>query len=541
MLFTGCSNFLDETVYSFAAGETLFENEETAEMALTGVYDAMNASNIQGNAPNALFARNIHLLTQLGCDEIIGRTDFIALADFKAFCNYTYNSESRFLADAWFALYAGIYRANNVIENISAVEMDESRKNEIILEAKFLRGFYYSYLTWLFGAIPTPLSTTADPLLPRTNVKGVYEIIIADIESAYKGLPERNKYDSRINKYSAGAMLAKVYLHLASYKEYGVGSNLNFPLNSFDWVNSAEYYQKAMIVSKDVYENSQYILHNEYRYNFIADNIPLKKEQTKEALMIATFGKSANKYYLYTQLTGPAGNVNTNGGGAGWFPALGELASLYNSNDVRFKQNISGAYYVNKETILGVEYYIPVGLYNSGSNMFLGKFRQSSPSSRLAAGIPAYVSTLNYPIIRFADVVLMYAEAAYKTGDELTARNILKSIRLRAAHNNLATADILTTAYHKSDFMEEIKDERSRELCGEGWRRFDLIRWGSLDSVVRNLKTTNENNVTPNVYYFNQLFAQPVKDNYQPYKIWYPIPKREMEVNVNLVQNPEWN
>ncbi|MDD4426963.1 MAG: RagB/SusD family nutrient uptake outer membrane protein [Paludibacter sp.] len=541
VLFTGCNDFLDETVYSFAAGETLFTNEETAEMALTGVYDAMNASNIQGNAPYALFARNIHLLTQLGCDEIIGRTDYIALADFKAFCNYTYNSESRFLADAWFALYAGIYRANNVIENMPTVEMDDNRKNEIILEAKFLRGFYYSYLTWFFGAVPTPLNTTADPQLPRTNVKGVYDIIISDLESAYSGLPEKNKYDSRINRYSAGAMLAKVYLHLASYKEYNVGSNLNFDLNSFDWVNSAEYYQKAMTISKDVYENSTYVLHNEYRYNFIADNIPLKKEQVKEALMIATFGKNANKYYNYTQLTGPAGNVNTNGGGAGWFPAMGELTSLYNSNDIRFKQNIAGAYNVNKETILGVEYFVPVGLYNSGSNTFLAKFRQSSPASRLAAGIPAYVSTLNYPIIRFADVVLMYAEAAYKMGDEVTARNLLKTIRLRATKDDLVNADILTNAYFKADFMDEIKEERSRELCGEGWRRFDLIRWGNLESVVKNLKTSNENNVTPNIYFFNQLFAQSIKDNFQSYKIWYPIPKREMEVNTNLVQNPEWN
>lgn len=541
-LLSGCgSDFLDETVYSFASGESLFDTAESTEMALTGVYDAMNANNIQGNAPYALFACNIHVLTQTGCDEIIGRTDFIPLADFKPFCNYTYNSESKFLTDAWFALYAGVYRANNVIENVSSVLMDDARKNEIMLEAKFLRAFYYSYLTWFWGAVPAPTSTVGSSQLPRSSVKDVYGIIISDLKAAYDGLPERNsKNDSRINKYTAGAMLAKVYLYLASCKENNVGKSLDFELNSFDWVDSNEYYKEAKNVCKDIYEHSSYVLTNDYAYSFIADNTTLKKEQIKEALMVATFGKNASKYYFFQRLTGPAGNVNTNGGGAGWFPAMGELASLYNSNDTRYKQNIGGALASAKQTILGVEYFVPVGLYGSGSNTFMTKFRQSSPASRTAAGVPTYLSTLNYPIIRFADVILMYAEASYKTGDETGARNLLNALRLRAANDDDAVAATLTAQYRKTDFMDELKDERSRELCGEGWRRFDLIRWGRIESVVQNLNTKNVTASGPNVYFFNERFAQAVKDNFQPFKIWYPIPKREMEVNRNLIQNPGW-
>jgi len=113
----------------------------------------------------------------------------------------------------------------------------------------------------------------------------------------------------------------------------------------------------------------------------------------------------------------------------------------------------------------------------------------------LAAGFPAYLGGLNLPILRFADVILMYAESAYKTGDETKARDLLKDIRLRAAHNNSTVAETLKAAYYKADFMEELKDERSRELCGEGWRRIDLIRWGELKSVVENIKTTNVDNL----------------------------------------------
>ncbi len=539
-LLCSCSDFLEEDVYSFASGKTLFDTPENAEMALTGVYDAMNANSIQGKAPYALFARNMFVLSQVGCDEMIGRTDFIPLADFKPFCNHTYNSESRFLADAWFALYAGIYRANNVIEKLPSVVMDETRKQEMILEARFLRGFYYTYLAWLWGGVPTPLSTTADAKLPRSSVRDVYTIIINDLKAAYHGLSARNIYDSRANKYTAAAMLAKVDLYLAACKENNVGSSLNFSLNSFDWVDSQTYYEEAKTLCADICTNGGYILLSKYGYNFIADNVQLKKEQIKEALMVATFGKEGSKYFFYTHLTGPAGNVNTNGGGAGWFPAMGELASLYNMSDVRFKQNIGGAYYTAKTTIEGVEYYVPVNLYGSGSNTFLTKFRQSSPASRSASGIPTYLSTLNIPLIRLADVWLMYAEATYKTGDETKARKLLEPVRLRAAMGNATLARDLATAYHKADFMEELKDERSRELCAEGVRRFDLIRWGKLESVVKNLQSDPVTGLTPNIFYYNERLAKSVKDNFLPFKIWYPIPKREMEVNTNLVQNPGW-
>ena len=154
-LLCSCGDFLDEKVYSFAEGNMLFANASNTEKALTGAYDALNANAIQNQAPHALFSRNIHLLTQLGCDEMIGRTDYIGIADIKPFCNYTYNSESRFLGDAWFALYAGIYRANGVIENAPKVaDMTDERRKEVVLEARFLRGFYYTYLAWFWGGVP---------------------------------------------------------------------------------------------------------------------------------------------------------------------------------------------------------------------------------------------------------------------------------------------------------------------------------------------------------------------------------------------------
>ena len=104
-------------------------------------------------------------------------------------------------------------------------------------------------------------------------------------------MPQRNTYDSRANKYTAAAMLAKVYLYLAACKENNVGADLNFPLNSFDWVDSNAMYAETKALCADIYANGAYILNPEYAYNFIADRPALKAEQAKEAVMVATFGK----------------------------------------------------------------------------------------------------------------------------------------------------------------------------------------------------------------------------------------------------------
>jgi len=104
--------------------------------------------------------------------------------------------------------------------------MDSIRKQEILSETRFLRGFYYSYLMWFFGGVPLTTSTTDSQLLPRSNIENVSALIISDLKYAYSTLPDRNSYEiSMVNKYTAGTMLAKMYLYLASCAENNVGKN----------------------------------------------------------------------------------------------------------------------------------------------------------------------------------------------------------------------------------------------------------------------------------------------------------------------------
>jgi len=135
---------------------------------------------------------------------------------------------------------------------------------------------------------------------------------------------------------------------------------------------------------------------------------------------------------------------------------------------------------------------------------------------------------------------LLYAEALYKTGDESLARELVEEVRERACTDTDGKLDesalnAMNSAYYKTDFMEELLDERSRELCVEGWRRIDLIRTGKMTEVIGNMKTVND---AGNKYYYFAPQMEPIKNNYKPYKIWMPVPKREREVNKNLSQNP---
>lgn len=543
--FWSCDSFLVEQPYSFASGATLFDNSSNAELAITGVYDILNAGNVQGTGNYPLWGKGMHYITNLGCDELIGNLNYISDPQHKVMANYSYNSESQFLSHAWFALYAGIDRANNVIKYVPSIsDMDENRRVEMLAEAKYLRGFYYTYLTWIFGGIPIPTEPNSDIHAPREPLSKVYAQIISDLTFASQKLNRRNTTEGRVNRYTAKTLLAKVYLYLASCKENQVGKDLDNQLNSFDFVDQADSYKQCLTLCDTIYNQSGYILYPNYNYLFIADTKVMKSELLKESMMVVNTGVGGtNEYLLFAYLSGPQGSVVTTGGNYGWLRPLGELADKYDlTNDDRGFQNISGpANSAKSQTIKGVKYFTTNAVDANGANFCLTKFRQSDPATRLALGVPTWASTLGFPLLRFADVVLMYAEAEYKVNnDEAKARNLLKEIRLRAALNDESKTTTLTNTYFKTNFMDELSDERSRELCAEGWRRFDLIRWGKLNSVVANLKISNDRNITPNYYYWNTLYADVVKSNFSSYKIWFPIPKRELETNPNLTQNSKY-
>lgn len=536
---SACDDFLEEDPYSFVSGENFYTSATNAELGLTGVYNVTNTGSIQNQTNQALWGRGIHYLLMHG-DEIIGNLPDISAANHKDIASMAYNSESSFISDAWFALYAGVNRANYIIKYVPAISMDPDRKAEIIAEARFLRAFYELYLTWLFGAIPLPVDPTGDIYLERSPLSVVYASILNDLDAAYKNLPDRNSRPGRVNKWTAAGFMVKVYTYLAAAKTNNVAADMDFELNSFDWVDADDSYREAETIARDIYDNAGYSLENPVYKAFLADT---KNDQKKECLMIVQSGPNgSNNYYLFSYLTGPQGSVGINGGNYGWMRPLGELADKYNMQDSRFFWNIQGNLGGTTSTsINGAKYFTPYVVNATGSNLCLTKFRQSDPALRTAIGMPTWASNIDFPVLRFSDIMLLLAEAMYMNGDETAARSMITEVRKRACTNGISvdqtTLNTLNSVYYKADFMQELMDERSRELCGENWRRIDLIRMGTFVSTIKSLK--REALAGSPYYYFNRSVST-LADNLgnDNHKIWYPIPKREIAVNPNLIQNP---
>ncbi len=529
ILLNSCKDYLQETPYSFIAPENFFKSASDAEYALTGLYDILNTSSIQGQGNHHLWGRGMHYLTVLGSDELVANNTSPDV-NFTAYSNYTYTPATDVASYTWIFLYAGINRANYILDKVPSIEMDEVRRTEILAEAHFMRGFLYFYAGFMWGGVPITTSSVPELFETRRTLQEVMQLCEQDFSFAFDNLPNRNIKPGRANKYSAAAFLAKMYLYLGSSKKHQVGRNVPEPLNSFDWVDEEDALSNATQYCEEVYRNSGYKLIDEYRYLFLAAT---EAEAREEHLFLVQAGPGgSSEFILASSLSGPSGNAALYGGSYGRIRPVVELYDKYNANDGRRTHNMVGSLSsaTTSEVINGIKYFIPTALQTASFlNYNLGKYREADPLSKTSRGVPNWAGETDFGIIRFADIVLMYAELKYYDGDEPGARELIREVRNRAVKNDVQRLNLITTAYLKADFMDELMDERSRELCGEGWRRFDLIRTNRLESVVAGLQSTRGTMNIQNV--------PEIKANYNDYKIWYPIPAREIELNPGLEQN----
>lgn len=541
-LTTACtknSDFLKENMLSNTSVNNYYKTPNDFENALTGAYATISNGGLTNHDD---FTRGLLIAQSVGTDEYASRfdwgdgspTDMMRLGRLSA----TPLAPS-YLPGIWQVLYAGINRSNLLLDKIEGVDFpDETQKNRLKAEASFLRGFYLLYASQLWGAVPLPLHSSVDNwLAPRSSLQEVYTQVEKDLTMAYQTLSASSTRLGRANKYVAGAFLTKMYVYLASCKENKIGdlAPLNADgknLNGFDWVDAAAYWQKADNIVKDIYQNSAYKLIPDYAMLFY----PTTKEQQYKEFLFEAECEQVQAWYLPGDFLVGAGDWPTNGGsGSGMRPPT-EMAMKYDTADLRYKHNII-SYIPNVidsrfaiEKVGGKDFAIPLPFKKDTlDNISVAKVRQTMPYEYT---IPAWAGVQNIPIIRFAEIILWYAETRYKMGDEATARNLLKELRMRAAGGDGQLSQELTAQYYKSDFMQEILDERSRELIGEGQRRIDLIRTGKFKTALFSIGTDQQSNG-----FFNQSWKT-IQQNYADNKIWFPIIQNEIAVNPKLVQNP---
>ncbi len=523
--FSGCSGFLDTEPLSFTTPSNFYKDVNDFETALTGCYGQLG----QSYAVN--YRTGMFLLANVGTDELLGNPYSTPdpESNMDQFISGRVVKSNRNVRDLWEKMYTGLYAIDDLLHNLDKIDMDENRRLAIRSEAMFLRGWHYMYLGMIFGGVPVFNSVPHVADKGRDRLEVVMNQAISDLEFAYENLQATENVEiTRANKWAAAGYLARLYCYLASAKKYNVGADLGFELNSFQWVNVDQSYDSALQLINQIENNSSFKLTEDYRHLFVEGSMAKQKEEILFSLAPSPEKKIGFglMYYLLP--------VGSQGGGWGTCRPTQEVLNRYNRPmDSRALWVVGGLADedIGAEEIDGKTYnkHKALTINESGEawdgDYNVTKFRYLRTSTKHDDVYYGY-----FPLLRFAEIILLKAEAvAHKSGVD-QGRAVLKPLRERALVKSAGyQADDLQSLYARTDFVTELLEERSRELCFEHYRRFDLIRFNRYASTIRAISATYG--------VWNRNAARQLIDNISDERIWCPIPEEDEIANPNLVPN----
>lgn len=465
VLITGCDkDFLDVEPPSTLTGKSYFRNATDAEASITAAYASLRNLN----------SDNYAKLTEAGLlDIMIFNTQGLDLE------SWSFDANSAIVDDVWQGAYEGIFRANIVLQEVPGIEMDKSEQDRIIGEARFLRSLYYWQLTSLFGEVP--LVTEADPTdaskaaLPKSSLDEVYNLMIGDLKQASTLLPNKSDYSSqdigRATKGAAQSLLGKLYLY------------------NKDYAMSAAYLDSVIT-------SGEYTLLSDFSDLLVTDNNP-------ESILEIQYEDISNQ--------GTSRVANDYPQGQGGYANLLPTSDLVNAYE-----HYSGPSAIDgRDPRLFYSVFQQGDPYDDVSPIFVSAWTPSGYAKK--KGSFPVVRTNNYnlgrnfPIIRLADVLLMYAEAMNENNNPSEAVDAINKVRERAGMPGLPTVDY--PVGNKNEIIAAIVHERRVELAYEHSYLFDLQRLGLAEQELSSVGYTSRNR-------------------------YFPIPQQELDNNPNLIQNP---
>lgn len=504
-----CSDFLELEPESGIAPGNFFQNEQDALRALTGVYDILSVEETYGN--------NLWNNLGLGTDvAVLKRSRFTSHIGVN---NYT--AGERIVLETWEALYDGINRANLFLEEVPAIDMDEEQKQRLLGEVRFLRAFFYFDLVRLWGDVPLLLESTKSVFnvkIARDPLAKVYEQIIEDMEYAEERVFPASRFvtaeHGRVCQGAVQGMLARVNLTMAG-----------------EPLRDVTRYQETLKWAQKVKDSGEHgLLDNQHQVfiNLTADIFDMRESMFE----IVFFGDRTGdtESWRFGNLNGiRSGNIDY---GFAWafFGTTKKLYDLYEPTDAR--RDVAIATY----SVLSngdKRFYEDTDIWDREP----GKWDRQYSSLK-----DKNFTSTNYPVMRYADVLLMLAEAENEVnGPTQKALDALNAVRIR--DEQLATNNTGATPFNlngpevadKDAFRNTIIDERARELCNEGERKRDLIRWGIYITTVKSLAAQIRAE-----YPDNRQYQARVGDNVEEKYLLLPIPTKEIEINPALKQNPGW-
>ena len=573
------AGFLDQKPWSQTSPENFYTTRQQMEMALVSCYETINTHKIPGYSycQRGSYAQGLLYIMNAPSDDVVAAQSSNDEGLEMEWGNYV--ESTRCIRDFWKVFYAGVNRCNVILRYVDGIEADESVKTQFKAEARFMRAFFYYHLAWNFGGVPIVEDFASDGTEPRSSLQEVYRFILDDLTFAYENLGAAGLLGNiSANRYTAAAYIGRICNYLAACRRYGTGADLvaEQPLNDFAWVDAAAMTTRAKEALKVVVEESPYELVGDYTSLFRETS---KAEQYRECLLLAEeplSGKEGywpNSYYLPS----PASNgavVPVAYGGRHIPTPRGFY--MYHESDIRRDYNYTGRVTDGYETVTvdgytyanpsmqtkitvtdetpGISRQVLHPLYENDRQTYLPvSGMQICPGKvRLAAiGDTRHTwqqSAFSYPLMRLADVYLMYAEALYFDGDEAQGRTWMDKVLRRAATDE-DNYTFLKAYYHRNDFLEELLESRERELVFEFSRKWDLIRFNRIDEAISSLdeeKVVEREGVVDDRYLhfdstgYLRIGIPNLKQNWQHHKIWLPLSEEQRGVNQSLVQNAGW-
>jgi hypothetical protein len=471
-MFSSCDSFIEEDIRSEMSYEKYFDSEDDIVRVANGMYGNLI---IWGWNGEGLYFNNMWVLQEIAsdnCDEF--GVDFNMLDIDK----YEFTSENLVFKFIWDQAFLVINNANTVLAEAPKITKysSEAAKNHILGEAHFIRGMMYFELVKLFGDIPlynTPTKSIEASKIARTPVVDVYKQIVEDLKSAETLLtvnPFNDRQKGIPNTKAASALLGKVYLTRAALTN-----------NKNDYILARDVLAKV---------KGKYELTNNFE-----DIFKVANSNSGESIWAINFsgtngeGWFTNQFTVRLMPTMKAENGTKNG--QAWERPTDKLLNSFLPNDKRYN-----ATFLNK----------------FGEETFADTYIQKYWDREAEGGRANGESDVDFIYLRYADVLLMYAEAVNEinNGPNSDAYGAIEEVRGRAGIGDLPDN------MNYQDFKNAILQERQWEFVAEGQRWSDLIRFGKLKEEVSAAK--------PDVQ---------IKDHH----LLFPIPFKERALNPKLTQN----
>lgn len=527
MMSAASCDFLETKVESNITTNNFFQSTSDFDMALTGVYYTFGSTEWAAQHRYGNYFLGFLYWGRIGTDEA-----FIAAGSNNGedmIGNYTYTPENLFVEKVWFMQYLGIQRANIVIDRLNAYVgsgVSDADRSRILGEAHFLRAWFYFQLARYYGEVPLVLNETTD--LSKLNTKKaslaeVYAQVISDYEKAESLLPETTTV-GHAYKLAATALKARAYLQMA-------GEPLKDPQAA----------AKAVEACKTVINSGRFALVNDYFSQFDGMH-----EHNSEYIFDVEFDNTVSNNRYGGQVGTNEGLPNTEKLYTTQIRTFPDMYDRWDDNDLRKGSINKEGYIVTQNGVGKIIYNDPVtGEVTYERSYFIYKFRHSLDKSVRGSNWVEWNNAINFPIIRYADVLLMLPEAEYRANGTVSAEawEGLNQVRRRGYGKPVNTPDPtvdlvqgnLTYANPYGDLepvLAQILDERHWELAFEGHRWADLVRFGHLQQAFHDVLLHDD---------FWTQYYDPYRNNCKEKHSIFPVPQSVIDASDGAIeQNPLW-